>query len=369
MLGLWTRPANAGEINGVGGKKLAAQVAACPSKNLLNTQAIPAIAGGIIASTASNLAGYAVDAIADYLTKDRASTSEATLPLDAKQVSGLFGGDQCLYIYLNTPKLSGYLNSMKIFWSDAESSLTELANAVKSQDLTSFFVTMRFVSATADNASSPTSGYFRPEVFFWHYNKFLNSRCLLFLSCSKRDILTKIEISYPRNASEEASSIKALPLAVGIASTTPTGAAAALSQPSSLFWFTLNTSAPLIGNLRYSITETSKPGALARAIGNALRSNKDQIQREAQRIVYISPSEKTSLQQTAVDEYQKYAAFYTTATAAKEAYLNDRGIDKLNTYYAARAQTQTQLEIARKAWISAGIYPVFKELGTLPVSP
>ena len=147
---------------GVGGKELQARIAVCPDtrENLL----IAPILGSIAAATASNLAGAAVDSVINYLTQVRASTSQASLVLEGKDVSDLFGGYKCLYVYLPTRELDDYLKASPN-WQAKESITANFVNQIASRNLTNFFAVLYFDKPVdaVDQTAGATS-YFRPIV-------------------------------------------------------------------------------------------------------------------------------------------------------------------------------------------------------------
>jgi hypothetical protein len=352
---------------GVGGRGIQAQIASCPDTR--TSILIAPILGGIAAATASNLAGAAVDAIANYLTKDRAVTSQVSLALEGEEVKQLFGdrNNKCLYVFLITPQLKRHLESNKD-WQTKNRVTSDFVNQIVSRNLTRFFAVISF--SKPDNIADQTVGttsYFRPNILMWHYSKFIDSGCPLFRSCNKRDVVVSMELARPRNANEDKGPIRSVPLAVGMSGTTANEVGLAMANSSSLAWFSVDTTSPSISNLRFSITETSRPGALASAIGSAVTSSKQDIQQAAQRVVYTNLDEKARLLNDAFDEYKKYVELYESA---KEAGQKDMTIpDNRYRYTILKNQVLTQLRIAKAAWVVAGIGSALNELGPLPYLP
>lgn len=355
-------PAHSG---GVGGKELEAKIATCPDtrENLL----VAPILGSIAAATASNLAGAAVESIVSYLTQVRAATSQASLVLEGQDASALFGGNKCLYVYLSTRGLGDYLASSPD-WQAKKGIKADFVNQISSRNLTRFFAIIYFAKPdnVVDQAVSTTS-YFRPIVQMWHFNRFIDSGCPLFRSCNKRDVVVAMELSYPRAASKDSREVRSIPLAVGMSGTTAPEVGIAMRNPSSLSWFSLNTSSPSISNLRFSIIETSRPGALASALGSAITGSKTAIQQTAERLVYVSPEARSGLQTIAFDEYSNYVDLYNKAKTASAANMNDP--DSRNTYAILKEQLRTQLQKAKAAWSIAGVGASFSELPPLPALP
>jgi hypothetical protein len=350
---------------GVGGKELESRIAACPDTrdNLL----LAPILGSIAAATASNLAGAAVDSIVNYLTQVRAATSQASLVLEGQEVSALFGGNNCFYVYLPTPSLSDYLKNSPD-WEARKGITADFVNQIATSNLTKFFAVLSFAKPInlVDSSSSGKS-YFRPEVEMWHFSGFIDSGCPLFRSCNKRDVVVAMELSFPRAADSDSKKVRSIPLAVGMSGTTAPEVGIALGKRSSLSWFSLDTSLPSISNLIFSITETSRPGALANAIGSAITQNKAAIQQTAERLVYISPETRSDLQRVAFDEYSNYVDLYNKAKAASTADMNDP--NSRNNYAILREQMRTQLQRAKAAWSIAGVGTTFSELPPLPALP
>lgn len=350
---------------GVGGKELQARIAACPDtrKNLLLTP----ILGSIAAATASNLAGAAVDSVTNYLTQVRASTSQASLVLEGQDVLALFGGYKCLYVYLPNRELSEYLKANPN-WQAKEGITAEFVNQISSLNLTNFFAVLYFDKPVdaVDQVAGATS-YFRPIVQMWHFSRFIDSGCPLFRSCNKRDVVVAMELTYPRAVSSDSRQVRSIPIAVGLSGSTASEVGIAMTNPSSLSWFSLNTTSPLVSNLRFSITETSKPGALASALGSAISGSKKEIQQTAERLIYISPDAKSDLQKAAFDEYNNYLNLYNEAKTASSANMSDP--DSRNKYAILKEQLRTQLQKAKAAWSVAGVSASFSELPPLPPVP
>ena len=176
-----------------------------------------------------------------------------------------------------------------------------------------------------------------------------------------------MELSYPRAASSDSRQVRSIPIAVGLSGSTASELGIAMTNSSSLSWFSLNATSPLISNLRFSITETSKPGALASALGSAISGSKKEIQQTAERLVYISPDAKSDLQKAAFDEYNNYISLYNKAKTASSANMSDP--DSRNKYTILKEQLRTQLQKAKAAWIIAGVSTSFSELPPLPAIP
>jgi hypothetical protein len=358
--------AKAEGTSGVGGKELSAHVASCPDTR--SGMIFAPVLAGLAASTASNLTGSAIDAISNYLTKERAATSEVSLPLEEQQLSELFGKSKCFYVYLNTPRLVNYLKTNAISWDKPETLTPKFVNDVRSLSLTNFFSVMRFARPKSLAAQqSGDNSFFRPEIQSWHYNRFIDPHCPLFRSCSKRDVLIRLEVAYPRNPAAEDMPLRSIPLAVGLSGTRAPEVGSILTRPSSLAWFSFSTKSPQIANLRFSITETSKPGALANAIGSSLQASKKSIQDVVQRTVYTPPESQLGFEQTAFSEYKKYVDSHEAAYKAFLADMSNPG--NRDTYALLRAQALTQLKIAKAAWNVARISARFNELPPLPNLP
>ncbi len=350
---------------GVGGKELEARIAACPDTR--NNLLLAPILGSIAAATASNLAGAAVDSIVNYLTQVRAVTSQTSLVLEGQEVSALFGGNKCFFVYLPTPSLNDYLNNSPD-WQAQKSVSADFVNQIATRNLTRFFAVLSFAKPV-NQADSNSNGkaYFRPEVNMWHFSGFIDSGCPLIRSCNKRDVVVAMQLSFPRAADADSKKLRSIPLAVGMSETTAPEVGIALRNRSSLSWFSLDTSSPSISNLVFSITETSKPGALANAIGSAIRQNKVAIQQTAERLVYTSPETRSDLQKVAFDEYTSYVDLYNKAKAASMADMNDP--NSRNNYTILKEQMRTQLQRAKVAWAIAGVGATFSELPPLPALP
>gem|GEM_PF-3385342 len=351
---------------GIGGKELQAHVSSCPDTR--TSMFIAPILGGLAAATASNLAGTAIDAIVVYLTKDRAKTSEVSLPLEDPQLSGLFGNGKCLYVYLDSQRLHNYLKASNIQWGSRESPEPEVIHSIRKQNLTPFFAVISFVKPRAVESQEVNGAkFFRPNVLLWHYDSFIDPGCPLFRSCNRRDVVIKLEVAYPRDSASDGMTIRSIPIAVGFSGATAQEVGNVLTKPNSLGWFSFGSTAPQVANLRFSVTETSKPGALANAIGSSLQGSKQEIQETVQRYVYTSPSTQATLQATAFDEYKKYIELYNSAKSALAGDISSP--ESRNTYKILRSQALTQLQLAKTAWSIAKIDAGFSELAPLPTLP
>jgi hypothetical protein len=117
------------------------------------------------------------------------------------------------------------------------------------------------------------------------------------------------------------------------------------------------------------LTETSKPGAIAKALSAALNSNKDLISKSVGNYVINPPttlSEKKTLADTAFEEFKKYALLYQTARSLYDSGLTSNSPEKNNEYQLLKRRVNLQLQISKAAWSTASITQKLQELPELP---
>jgi hypothetical protein len=134
-------------------------------------------------------------------------------------------------------------------------------------------------------------------------------------------------------------------------------------------WFSHNDSPQSPSNLTFVLTETSKPGAIAKALSAALKSNKDLISKSVGNYVFDPPttlSEKKTLADTAFDEFKKYALLYQTARSLYDSGLTSNSPEKNNEYQLLKRRVNLQLQISKAAWSTASITQKLQELPELP---
>ena len=351
-------------LNGV---ELTAQIRECPTE-AGNESAVLASAGLAIASgLVVNLVGQAVDAVTNYLTKEQASTSSAFIALTQDQESSLLNGRKCLYTFANTLPLKNYLDGKMVS--------VNMINFIRRKKLTPFFSVISFEK---DYSSINTeSSFYKPRVDSFIYQSFLDNGCPLLRSCNKRDVAISLVITNPRSPSGTLN--RAFPLEIVFPNATPQSIDATLSNypirkdingkdvkymHQDFAWFSHDDTSLSPSNLTFVLTETSKPGAFAKVLSTALKSNKDLITKSVESYVSEKPttlSEKRTLADSAFEEYKKYALLHQTART-----MFDSGLEKTNEYQLMKRRVNLQLQISKAAWSAASVTQKLQELPELP---
>jgi hypothetical protein len=238
---------------------LSGRVANCP----LESKGLPALVGPLAAAIAGNLVGAAVDSVVSYLNTDRAATYSVTLP--EQSPASLLQNNQCLYV--SSSSLGGRdLNKPEV--------LQNLANA-------GFFAVIAF-----EPPDNPTDKeiVLHPTIKRWSYSRFLDRSCPLFRNCSKRDLVVALTFLAPTEPNGSAS-VTASAIGVTLSRATTAEVQSVFSPGTRLPWFRVTPAAQGPVNVRFSLSETSRPGAVAKAIALALQGQKGNLSKGAQTAV------------------------------------------------------------------------------------
>lgn len=262
-----------------GGKTLSARVRACPLPDgQVGTRSFGA---ALLATGASNLAGLAVDALVDSISKIRESKSVALFTLTEEEQSDLWAGRSCLYLYAYTDPLQSLL-ARSITMSDLE--------ALRSAPSTPLFVVLRFASHPfSKTASGVTSRYLKPQALFWHYSSYLDRDCPLFRSCQRRDVALQLSIANPISPTAQGTTKQAVLFALAFADVRPEQLAARMVREQPFLWVEHQSQGAPVSNLEFTLLETSRPGALAAALASVLRGSKPIVQ-ERVKVVVVPPA-------------------------------------------------------------------------------
>jgi hypothetical protein len=341
------------------GRDLSTQIGDCPSGITANWVMGPVLIG--LASTAAiNIAGAAVDAVTTYLNQVRATKSTASLALDKSEESSLLDGSKCLYLFANTSELKSYLKA------NNNSSMSGIPAAfikeISAKSLTPFLAAIRFSSA---NVTEAKQKFYKPQVLAIIYDSFLDTGCPLFRNCSRRDVNITLKLARPISPDGTMQAAKAYPLSIGFQNARTSEVSSILANNSNSLWFGLDTTAPVISNLEFTIIETSRPGALAEALATTASSNKQPIQTafSALLVPQTPAAQKTQIDK-AMEEYKTYTSLHQAAYKLFSAGLETPA--KRNQYSLARQNALTQMQIAKAAWAAAGITNNFEALSALP---
>jgi hypothetical protein len=245
-------PAYAGGLSG--------RVANCP----LESKGLPALVGPLAAAIAGNLVGAAVDSVVSYLNTDRAATYSVTLPEQSPASLFQIQKNQCLYV--SSTSLRGKdLNKPEV--------LQNLGNA-------GFLAVIAF-----EPPDNPTDRdiVLRPTIKRWSYRRFLDRSCPLFRNCSKRDLVVALTFLAPTEPNGSAS-VTASAIGVTLSRATPKEVQSVFSPGTRLPWFKVTPAQGPV-NVRFSLSETSRPGAVAKAIALALQGQKENLSKGAQTAV------------------------------------------------------------------------------------
>ncbi len=249
-----------------------------------------ALIGTLASSAAASLTGAAVDSAVKYLTQERIGSTSGYLSADAAQLNLLFNGNgqNCLYTYLYTQKLWEYFNQGKQVPSEGVQpvslplKITDLRN-IEGQGLTSFLSIVSFVPANPGQRSmlnsageGPKATYYKPYIWKLIYHDFVDTSCPAFRNCKKRDVAMSLVLKFPTAPEPDKTSNKAVPFGHIFQRSETNSIASSLSARYGQ-WFALDESLPNLANIEFSLVETSKPGAVANAIAESLKTNKEAI--------------------------------------------------------------------------------------------
>jgi hypothetical protein len=286
---------------------LSAAVAPCPTEV---RQGLETIAIGIAAASVSNLVGAAVDRAVTYLKSDRSRAYSASVPL--VDLGDIF--DQTdLALPSSAPRRAPRSHACLYLSSDSLAAIGKssppgsvLEGLRKGAD---FFAILRFLR------SPSSSTVFKPVIQEWNYNRFLDRGCPLFRSCKKRDVVVRLLFKSPTNPDGTAVP-NAQAMSVVLAGVSPADVNGVFRPGLELPWFRTDlTSGPV--NLAFELVETSKPGAFAKALADALSAQKEPLQTQANAWV------TSTLQNTPNSQVEaETAARLKAAQADYSAYMN-----------------------------------------------
>jgi len=259
----------------------------CPARDAGFVSPIPVV-GALASSAVASLAGAAVDSAIRYLTQERMAATKGLASLGPAELDLLFNKGQCLYAYLYTQKLwSHFSNSSSVPAEGAKPLSLPLSNsdldAIDSKDLTSFMAVISFVPAADSSRSQGGSGavtdsnaYYKPYIWRMVYPSFVDTKCPAFRDCSKRDVALSLVLRSPTAPDPSKTENKAFALGRVFQNVSSGSIERSLSGRYGE-WFALNASSPNLANVEFTLIETSKPGAVANALAESLKGNKETI--------------------------------------------------------------------------------------------
>lgn len=232
---------------------LSGRVADCPAE----PRGLQALVGPLAAAIAGNIVGAAIDSVVNHLNADRAANYSVTLP--EQSPASLFANNQCLYV--SSTNLRG-------------KDLTGSA-ALQSLGNTGFLAVIKFKSPKLTGNDI----VLHPIIKRWSYKRFLDRSCPLFRNCTKRDLVVALTFLEPTEPNGSAS-VTASAIGVTMSRVTPKDVQSFFSPGTELPWFKVKSAQGPV-NIRFSLSETSKPGAVARAIATALQGQKGNLTKGA----------------------------------------------------------------------------------------
>ena len=265
---------------------LTMHVGGCPRK-IDRALMGPAI---VAAGMASSLTGAAVDAVAEYLTQVRVASFFGTKGLDSGDMQNLFinKDKQCLYTFLLTPALNKYFSDNKISLgqSDGTAFVTpEQLIDIEKKGVAKFMAVMSFEPNTTEpvtNVNSEVSTdkdgftYYRTYVWKLIYPSFIDANCPPLRMCNNRDIVMRLRFAYPTAPDPLETKNKASALNMIFQNVSTNTVTSSVGEQYS-GWFAYNSKPPTLSNVEFSLTETSRPGEVAKALAAALKANKEAI--------------------------------------------------------------------------------------------
>jgi hypothetical protein len=259
-------------------------------------------AAALASGVASQFAGQAIDAAVKHLTQTREFTSKGTIALTSEMLRKLFhdtrtstgqSSNQCLYAYLYTIELWRYFNpgktappangAKRLIISETLGK-AEILDEIAAKGSTRFLAAIHFTPAihppvvTKDAKGNINSDYlyYRPYFYKVIYPDFIDAKCPALRRCDKRDVAIQVSLHYPVAPDPSKTEPKAYAYGNAFQNVSSRTVASTLNQQYSA-WFALNTMLPELANLEFTLVETSKPGAFAKAVAAALQSNKETL--------------------------------------------------------------------------------------------
>lgn len=269
---------------------LTVHVGGCPRK-IERGIASPAVGPAVVAAgIASSLTGAAVDAVAEYLTQTRVASFFGSKGLDSGDMQKLFVNqdNQCLFTFLLTPALNKYFSDNKISLEQSNGTAfitPEQLLDIEKKGVAKFMAVMSFEPnkpEPATNANSEVStdkdsfAFYRTYVWKLIYPKFIDANCPPLRMCNARDIVMRLRFAYPTNPDPSETKNKASALNLVFQNVSTNTVISSVSEQYS-GWFAYNGKPPTLSNVEFSLTETSKPGEVAKALAAALKANKEAI--------------------------------------------------------------------------------------------
>jgi hypothetical protein len=258
----------------------------CPTRDASFVSPIPVV-GALASRAVASLAGAAVDSAVQYLTQERVAATKGLASLGPTELDLLFNRGQCLYAYLYTVKLWRHFNNSSSIPGEGANPLqlplrSSDLDVIDNQQLTNFMAVISFVPAKdtratgTSRAASEGYAYYKPYIWRAIYPHFIDTKCPAFRDCGKRDVALSLVLKSPTAPDPSKTENKAFALGQIYQHVEPRSVERSLSGRY-LEWFALSTSLPYLANMELTLIETSKPGAVANALAESLKGNREAI--------------------------------------------------------------------------------------------
>lgn len=358
----------------------------CPVSASRNESVLGGAAIAIAADVGGKLIGGAIDALANYLSSDKAVTYTATARMDAFAISDgkgavTFNTSQvCLIAVVGRTFGSSGATNLPSFFPDA--SLQSASNKInKATGLSGpALLYLEGMLSFNDAPGIPSTAFtFIPK--YWYYPDFIAPDSWRF--SASRDVLLRIELSEPGKSSPFSvlefqwngvekgkisnESVRSLVLPW---SALPDGLGDAASKNK-----TGNPVPVLPVNVKAIFTETAKPYVVLQYLGEALKAQKQTLVTETEDIITQSLSQqaRVTARQTAIADIEKkysdYSSAYDAAKAAYDKYTaattNSAKLAALAAAKIAYAKLDAAKTLAKAVYGNADLGP-FQELPPLP---
>ncbi len=273
------------------------------SKQERSVSLLPVEPVAVATSIATVVAGAAIESTVNYLTQERAFTSRGVAQLGPQDQNELFLNRKCLYVYLYTLDLWRFFNPdqqsppregakpLPIDPSRADSPLASrrflsspsVLGEIDAKKLTNFMMVVSFEPAGVESVKvgkkdegQITYAFYRPYLWKTIYPSFIDVNCPALRNCAKRDVALQLVLKFPVAPDPSKTESRAFALSKAYEGVRSESVGAALTGRYAQ-WFAVNENVPPLTNLEFSLVESSKPGALVRALGASMKENKESV--------------------------------------------------------------------------------------------
>jgi len=355
----------------------------CPASGKARESALAGVGAAILVDIAGRVVGGAIDALAHYLTNDKATSFTAAGRMnafaaqDADGTISINASEACVVVVVGTSFNSALSDSERAQLPQLQGVPQKIQDA--SRDIAKVTGLVSGLSFYFEGVLQPdkvATGAFTLVPKYWYYPKFLSDSGWQYKK--ERDVLFKIELATPGDKAFASWDLQWQAVTEGqIKEQEVTDRVIPWSAYPSGISKLQHAGLLLPVNASVLLTETSSPYTIVKYVGQALAAQKDQITTDVKTSLELALSQQARLDARKaaladVDvKYKAYSDAYTAAKAAYDTYTSATDAAKPNALALARiayAKVDVASAYLRAVYQSASIgdFPAFPPLPQLP---